>query len=133
MIAATTIATIQIQRTISVPWPIGRFRPVSVPTVLPSTPSFSVAMLCRRKLIANVATSIVAGDAERRRSGRNARTSRVIVSAITTAKQTKMLSTGLRPFVSASAYAPAITSWPYAKLTSRRTPNTSPMPTAISA
>ena len=33
----------------------------------------------------------------------------------------------------ASAYAPAITSCPYAKLTSRRTPKTSPMPTAMSA
>ena len=88
-------------------------------------------MLWRRKLIANVATSIVAGEA--RRSGRNATTSSVIVSPITTPKQTRMLTAGLRSFVSASAYAPAITSWPYAKLTSRSTPKTSPMPTAISA
>ena len=33
----------------------------------------------------------------------------------------------------ASANAPAITSWPYAKLTRRSTPKTSPIPTAISA
>ena len=60
-------------------------------------------MLCSRKLIANVATSIVAGDADARRSGLNATTSSVIVSAMTTAKQTRMLTAGLRSPVSASA------------------------------
>ena len=35
--------------------------------------------------------------------------------------------------VNASVYAPAMTSCPYAKLTRRSTPNTSPIPTAISA
>ena len=35
--------------------------------------------------------------------------------------------------MNASVYAPAITSCPYAKLTSRSTPKTSPIPTAMSA
>ena len=35
--------------------------------------------------------------------------------------------------VNASVYAPAMISCPYAKFTSRRTPKTSPIPTAMSA
>ncbi len=50
-------------------------------------------MFWSRKLIAKVATSIVAGDASRR--GRNATRSIVIVSPITTAKQMRMLTAGL--------------------------------------
>ena len=107
---ATTIATIQIQRTISVPFPIGRFSPVSVATGFPSAPNFSSAMLWSRKLIAKVATSMVAGEALRR--GRKATTSIVVVRPMTTEKQTRMLSAGFRLFVSASAYAPAMISWP---------------------
>ena len=59
-------------------------------------------MLWSRKLIANVATSIVAGDAPCR-SGRKATTSIGIVSAITTAKHTSDAQRpGSSSFVSAS-------------------------------
>ena len=78
-----------------------------------------------------MAISIVAGSA--RRSGRKTTTSIRIVSPITTTKHMAMLAGGPQSFVSASVYAPAMISCPYAKLTIRRTPKTRPMPTAISA
>jgi hypothetical protein len=54
-------------------------------------------------------------------------------SATTTTKHAAMLAATGQAAVKASVYAPTMTSWPYAKLTRRRTPKTSPMPTAIRA
>ena len=91
------------------------------------------AIACRRNATANVATSIVAADCVR--SGRKTTRSIAIERAITTAKHRTMPAhTGQsRSDANASANAPAITSCPYAKLTSRSTPKTRPIPTAISA
>ncbi len=90
-------------------------------------------MLWSRNATANVATSITAGDCVR--SGRNTSRSIASDSASTTAKQRRIPAQPgqFHCDAKASAYAPAMMSWPYAKLTSRSTPNTSPMPTAISA
>ncbi len=90
-------------------------------------------MLCSRNATANVATSISAGDCVR--SGRKTTRSIANDSATTTAKQSAIPThTGQsRSDAKASANAPAMISWPYAKLTRRSTPKTRPMPTAISA
>ena len=90
-------------------------------------------MFWSRKATANVATSITAGDWVR--SGRKTSRSIAAERPITTAKQSTIPAQTGQPHcaASASAKAPAITSWPYAKLTRRSTPKTSPIPTAISA
>ena len=69
-------------------------------------------MLCSRNAIANVATSITAGDW--RRSGRNTSRSSSAERASTTAKQkTIPAQTGqFHPDAIASANAPAMISWP---------------------
>jgi hypothetical protein len=69
------------------------------------------------------------------RSGLNTTRSIASDSAKTTAKQSAIpTATGQsRSDANASANAPAMMSWPYAKLTRRITPKTSPMPTAINA
>jgi len=78
-----------------------------------------------------VLVGVVAGSAFRRR--RKTTRSIRIVSPITTTKHMTIERNGLQPFVRARVYAPAMISWPYAKLMIRSTPNTRPMPTAISA
>ena len=93
--------------------------------------STSSATLWSRNATAKVVTSITAGDCVR--SGRKTARSIASESAITTAKHAITLPATGHADVNASVYAPAMTSWPYAKLTSRRTPKTSPIPTAISA
>src|SRR5579884_1613773 len=131
--AATATETTAILRIATPSMIHGWLSGASADAICPSCPNESVAMLCSRKATAKVATSITAGDCVR--SGRNTSRSIAVFSAITTAKQSKMPAQLGQPHTDeyASAYAPAITSWPYAKLTSRRMPKTSPMPTAISA
>ncbi len=111
----------------------GWFSDASEAAILPSEPNQSRAMLCRRKATANVATSMTAGDCVR--SGLNTTQSIATDKTTTTAKQSRMpIHTGHpRSYANASAYAPAMTSWPYAKFTSLSTPKTSPIPTAMSA
>ena len=77
--------------------------------------------------------SMTAADCPR--SGRNTARSIARESARTTAKQSAIPTpTGQsRSEAYASANAPAMISCPYAKFTSRITPKTSPIPTAISA
>jgi hypothetical protein len=79
---------------------------------------------------AKVATSIVVGDA--RRSGRNARAMRSERATVQTTAITMLAALG-QPFVSASVYPAAVRSDACAKLTSRMTPKTSPMPIATRA
>ena len=131
--AATTTATIAILRMSTPEIVHGWLRYASDNAILPSEPNQSSAIACSRNATANVATSITAGEWPR--SGRKTRCSIATESASTTAKQRTMPAQTGQPHseASASANAPAITSWPYAKLTSRSTPNTSPIPTAISA
>ena len=76
-------------------------------------------------------TSITAGDSPR--SGRKTTRSITVDSATTTTKQAAILAATGQDAVKASVYAPTMISCPYAKLMSRSTPNTRPMPTAISA
>ena len=111
----------------------GWFSGPSDVAILPSEPNQMSAMLCSRNATANVATNMTAGDCVR--NGRKTRRSISIDSTSTTAKQSTIESQVGRFHCdpSASAKAPAITSWPYAKLTRRSTPNTSPIPIAISA
>ncbi len=130
---ATTTATMAILRMSTPEITTGRLSGASADAILPSGPNHSNATLCSRYATANVATSITAGDCVR--SGRKTSLSITTESASTTAKQSR-IPAQLGQFhcdAKASAYAPAITSWPYAKLTSRSTPKTRPMPTAISA
>ena len=131
--AAVTIATIAILRMSTPPTETGRLSSASDAAVFPSGPNQRSAMLWSRNATANVAISITAGDCER--SGRKTTRSIASDSAITTAKQSAMPTpTGQsRSDAKASANAPAMISCPYAKLTSRSTPKTRPMPTAISA
>ncbi len=76
---------------------------------------------------------MTAGDCVRR--GRNTSRSIATDRASTTAKQKRMPAHRgqFHCDENASAYAPAMISWPYAKLTSRSTPKTRPIPTAINA
>ena len=69
-------------------------------------------MLCIRNATANVATSITAGECVR--SGRNTIRSMSIVSASTTAKQSRMPAHDGQPQTDAyaTAYAPAMMSCP---------------------
>ena len=74
---------------------------------------------------------MTAGDWSR--SGRNTTRSISSENATTTAKQVSRLAASGHDDVNASVYAPTMISCPYAKLTSRSTPKTRPIPTAISA
>ncbi len=89
------------------------------------------AMLRNRKLTANVITNIVAGDASR--NGRNARRSISRASATTTTTTSGTRTNADQPLVANSVYPPAISSSPWARLTSRITPKISPMPSATNA
>src|SRR5581483_11472776 len=131
--AATRIETIEILRMRTPPRSHGWLSGASDVAIVPSDPKARSAMLCNRYATANVATSITAGDW--RRSGRKTSQSMSTESASTTPKQKRIETPTGSPHDDpyASAYAPAITSWPYAKLTSRSTPKTRPIPTAISA
>ena len=60
--AAVAIAMIAILRMKTPPMSHGACSCASVPTLLPSDPKASSAMLWRRKATANVATSITAGE-----------------------------------------------------------------------
>ena len=101
--------------------------------VFPSGPNQRSAIDCSRNATAKVAMSMTAADCVR--SGRKTTRSIASESASTTAKQSAIPTpTGQsRSDAYASANAPAMISWPYAKLTSRITPKTSPIPTAMSA
>ena len=90
----------------------GWFRKASDDAIFPSGPNQSSAMFCSRNATANVATSITAGECPR--SGRKTSRSISIESTSTTAKQRTIPAHTGQPHceASASANAPAITSWP---------------------
>ena len=90
----------------------GWLRYASDAAILPSDPNQSSAIDWSRNATAKVATSITAGDCPR--SGRNTRWSIATESASTTAKQRMIAAQTGQPHseASASANAPAITSWP---------------------
>ena len=75
----------------------------------PSAPKTSSAMLCSRKLKANVVTSIVAGEALR--IGRSAN-SIARANTITVTKRTTIRTPVAAPRVRTSEYAPAVSSSP---------------------
>src|SRR5262249_56332423 len=104
----------------------GWFSDESDAAILPNGPNQSSAMLCSRKATAKVATSITAGVCVL--SGRKTTQSIATESTITTAKQRRMPDHTRHPppYANSTAYAPAITSWPDAKLTGRRTTHTTP-------
>ena len=132
--SATTTATIVTLRISTPATVIARFSGVIDAATSPSwllRRSTISAIAWSKKAIAKVVTSITAGDCPR--SGRKTTRSIASESAITTAKQATIPAEIGQPDVNASVYAPAITSWPYAKFTRRSTPKTSPIPTAISA
>ena len=132
--AASTVATIAILRMSTPEIVTGWFNVASDAAILPSGPNHSNAMLCKRNATAKVATSITAGDLPAQRPEDDPVHEQ-------REQRERPRSTGRCPTetgqprseAKASAYAPAITSCPYAKLTSRSTPKTSPMPTAMSA
>ncbi len=78
--------------------------------IVPSRMSRISATACSRNAIANVVTSITAGDCVR--SGRKTAPSIRNESAITTAKQARTLPATGQPDVNASVYAPAMISCP---------------------
>ena len=116
--AATTIATIVILRTSTPPTSIGRFSETSDVAGLPSGPNQRSATLWSRNATANVATSITAGDWVAQRPEDEPLHEHC--QRDTTAKQRTMPAHAGQSHsdASASANAPAMISWPYAKLTS---------------
>ncbi len=130
----TATATIVIFRTSTsctvIAWFSGAIEAATSPRVL-SRRSICSAIAWSTNAIAKVVTSITAGEAPR--SGRKTARSIANERTTTTTRQAARLQATRQLDVKASVYAPAMITWPYAKLTRRRTPKTRPIPTAISA
>ena len=105
-------------------------RPDAKSVVRGSDPQVSVARLWRRKLSANDVIRSV--DALACLTGRKAMRSIARASA-TTISRTSGISNGAGSGISTTAYAPSMTSSPWAKLTSRMIPKMTATPSANSA